>query len=393
MLLLAAPDTRWPRALTAVSLSLLVLLRPEAPLYAALVIAADSLRDPAGLRRGVRRHAWLIAPVLAVMAAQHVFRLTYFGDPLPNAYYAKLSGLNALRLVNVFGVGWRYTLEWLWATGLLLAVPVLVLATPRGAAPMLSRAMAAIGAQVAFVLMVNGDWMKGFRFFAAAHAPMAVWLAAALVRLRGAHGRARSLVVALVLAGAIGLGTISELVDFWRAPPTPMHRIAQVARTFQELARRLDVDHPRIAWHDSGGSSYLAGIDVLDLGGLGNRDIARHRRDREFMRFYLFERARPTFFLSSDRAFAALWCGFHHMEEFARDYATLELPRALGLRAPICAIRREVVHEVPGVKVVRTQGRIERVVAEFPLPSPGDEDLPSASALLSALSPGPVSSR
>lgn len=88
----AALSPSSPRALAAVTVALLT-ARPEGMLWAPLLIAIAALRasgrpGPPAVWRSVRLPLFAY---LAAMTALFGFRLAYFGYPLPNTYYAKVS--------------------------------------------------------------------------------------------------------------------------------------------------------------------------------------------------------------------------------------------------------------------------------------------------------------
>lgn len=152
----------------------IVAVRPEG-IFVALVLALISLVvEPRGSALW-RRVAWMggaIAAELVILVA----RLAYYGQLLPNTYYAKSgdvstnfhNGINYLRLL---------------LPGVPTASSLLVLAFAVGGAVSLLMApnrrpwyvIGAVVAQILFILESGGDWMYGDRFFAPA-VPMAAIL-------------------------------------------------------------------------------------------------------------------------------------------------------------------------------------------------------------------------
>lgn len=101
------PRRAWPLALVLAGLAL---TRPEglllAPVALALSIHARAARG-LGLKASLHQHAWPAAALLVTMGSLFAFRMAYFGYPLPNTYYAKVS---PDRLYNLVG-GLRYVLS------------------------------------------------------------------------------------------------------------------------------------------------------------------------------------------------------------------------------------------------------------------------------------------
>ena len=110
----------------SVTLGLMVLARPEAmavgPLVLLLYALAMRRHCPSWREvvRGVRSPAAVFALVLAGLTT---FRLAYFGYPLPNTFYAKVSPSMAYNLSE----GWRYLWGYL-ASSPLVALTILALA-------------------------------------------------------------------------------------------------------------------------------------------------------------------------------------------------------------------------------------------------------------------------
>ena len=108
--------------LLAVSLSLAgaALTRPEGPLIAVCCFGwffVQRMADAKRMRVGWRELAYLAAPFVILVAAHFLFRYAYYGEWLPNTYYAK-------HVRPWYESGFRY----LWAaaleTGLYLLIPL-----------------------------------------------------------------------------------------------------------------------------------------------------------------------------------------------------------------------------------------------------------------------------
>ncbi len=369
--------------------SALVLTRPEAPLVVAalaLALVVDTWRTlsdeqskralahasemmtlaahgPSVVQRArvVVASQWPIAVLpLATFAALTAFRLLYFGDPLPNPYYAKASEATFARLGNPFGTGWSYVAGWLvQGSGFLLVAPLCLLAQarlPRG----LKVALAVLAGQLIFVIYAGGDWMAQWRFLAAPIAVLAFIVGYAVQTLTPVRPLIASRYAALV-ATAMIFTDVPLLASFRAQPTTPYTEVAEIGHEFLAISRRLGIANPRLAHHDIGGTSYLARIDVLDLGGLGRRAIAKLVTQPQMLRQYLLEQERPDFIFGSTTTCAAYWSRFHESERFKRDYVRLQVSHPSLAHADLCHVRRDRVREAPGVLIEREGGKIARV--------------------------------
>jgi hypothetical protein len=353
----------------ACAMAALVLVRPEAPLVAACVGGAYALRawreDPR-LAAVLRQWPLGVIPALT-LGGLLLFRWSYFGDLLPNPYYAKATDATLLRLLNPVGGGWLYILEWLRDGGLFVILPLLAAAPWRRAPFGLAVAGAIAGGQGVFIVAAGGDWMGSWRFLAALVPLLALATGWAVAMLREG-GRGVLVERAAVVACVVIVWCSSfQLAMFRGRPTTPTDVVAEVGLAFVELGDRLGLDDPKLAHHDAGGTSYVARIDLVDLGGLGNRAIAKHRDDPAFLRRMLLEEVRPDFFFGTTSAFAAQFSKLHETDRFARDYVRVRFPGRPVLRAPLSHVRRDRIREAAGVTVVRDeQGAIVEVVVEPP---------------------------
>ena len=114
------------RALLAVSLSLAAaaLTRPEGPLFAACCFAWYVVQHRADTGRWVpnwREAACLVVPCVGLVAAHYLFRYGYYGEWLPNTYYAKY-------VRPWYEAGWPYLAAAVLETGLYLLLPLAGLA-------------------------------------------------------------------------------------------------------------------------------------------------------------------------------------------------------------------------------------------------------------------------
>ena len=182
------PERR--RALFGVSLSLAAaaLTRPEGPLFAACCFGwyAGQRRGATGTwRRDWRSVVWLVVPFVALVGAHYLFRYTYYGEWLPNTYYAKY-----VRPWYEMGV------LYLWVavvdTGLYLLLPLAGLALIREwrvhrkltyTLPLLC-----IGLHMAYIARIGGD-IFGYRPLDVYWPLLAVPAAAGIVHLGGGATR------------------------------------------------------------------------------------------------------------------------------------------------------------------------------------------------------------
>ena len=253
---------------------LLPLLRPEGPIYVALLALARG-------RKLLRLRWWALATAPAL--AWLVFRLGYYGQWFPNAWYAK-HGWD-------YG-GWRYLREWFvddrwhWV---LLAAPAALLA-PRLRRTWLVAALPCLAA-VAFVLVSRGDWMSEHRFVA--HALPAAALLAAQVPALLPRPRLRWAAAALLLLVA-ALDLRARAPGRKADPPLPLGYVEEQGRWFRGAADRLGLTRPRIAHFDLGGVSLESGGEAIDLAGLADLYIGRvGYQDQSRVRDYLLDDIKP----------------------------------------------------------------------------------------------------
>ena len=111
---------RWGLLAASLSLWAAALTRPEGPLIAVICCGwyvMQSMADAGRLRPDWRGMAYLIGPCVILIGAHFLFRYAYYGEWLPNTYYAK-------HIRPWYELGFRY----LWAaaleTGLYLLLPL-----------------------------------------------------------------------------------------------------------------------------------------------------------------------------------------------------------------------------------------------------------------------------
>ncbi len=263
-----APPARFPWS--GMALGLAALTRPEGVLIAGIVFLFDGVRALRTRRIGAARWGrWSI--VAACVLGQLAFRLAYYGDPLPNTFYAKVGGGMAALLR---GAG--YTIDFVAATFPLLALAAFgIWACRRFGAQRGEVALVAVAAAlfVAYVTYVGGDYKPTFRFFAVP-AVLAAAPAGAAAEWLAARGRAAPLWRVLALTACAGLlfalGGPARDFARWRADETPVHLAA---------GRWLKANFPPqtlVATSNAGAVPYASDLPTLDMLGLCDRRIA-HR--------------------------------------------------------------------------------------------------------------------
>ncbi len=150
-------DSRGGLLAASLSLAAAALTRPEGPLLAVLCFGwfvVQRMADTGRPKPDWRRLIWLAAPFVVLVGAHFLWRYAYYGEWLPNTYYAK-------HVRPWYESGFRY----LWAaaieTGLYLLIPLAVVAmrdrwrTSRDGTYAL--ALLLVGAHMAYLMRIGGD--------------------------------------------------------------------------------------------------------------------------------------------------------------------------------------------------------------------------------------------
>ncbi len=274
----------WAHLGSSLVFSVAALSRPEAPLVPALLHLGALLP---GLRRP---SAWARAlasglPLALTLGLLTGFRLTYYGDPLPNTFYAKAGGWAVPRGIAYLG-GHAAGHPALW---LLFALALPGALRDRRAWPLL----AAVIGQLAYVLSVGGDFKPTGRFV------MPVLPLMAAVAARPLAGRRWP---AFAVAGAVLLGGAAAgdaEVRGWAEERRANH---DARRALGLFLREQVPPGTWIAIHSAGAVPYYAGLPTIDMWGLTDRHIARAPAPALGTGLAGHERADPGYVFSRDPA-------------------------------------------------------------------------------------------
>lgn len=293
--LLEPRPTVWPRS--ALLFALGVLTRPEIFflfLASACVQVGYELKNRS-FRKNLRATLLWLAAFAAPCLAHLLWRHSYYGQWLPNTYYAKVAG-DPLTWVRGTAYVWSALVD--LGLGALLVAALISFALARRVSVPAGYLMALTVVQLLIIALEGGDWMPAFRFvvpilpFAALLGDAA--LSEAHDRWATRWGRGLATSAAFVVLGGMGyLGLRSVPASaapsgFRRWQPVPVEQ-AQVTQWLNEHLPRRGL----LALGEIGIIPYFTDLPVLDLFGLADRHIAHlpgirhHKFDVE----YVLERA------------------------------------------------------------------------------------------------------
>lgn len=269
------------------ALGLLCLTRPEGVLFAgasAVLWAASRGLE----RQGPGRQEWRIgAWLVALVGGWLVVRWSVFADLLPNTYYAKsVMDFQVEQYLETFA----RTYEPLC----LLAAVCAVLGLLGGRDEVRRTALTClfVGCGVFFVLRAKGDWMREWRFLAPLVPLLGVAVATGVSGLRewsarmgdrGAVWPARALrfltvVLVLVPGYRVARESLQRSPQVKAAPELPYTFIAGLAEQVLATTRQLGQLRPLVAYPDLGGlAMVMRNAEIIDLAGLADSAVARHR--------------------------------------------------------------------------------------------------------------------
>jgi hypothetical protein len=281
--------------------------RPEGMLWAGVFAALYGgvlLVRGDGPRAALKHFAALVGVYAFTLAGITTFRLAYFGYPLPNTYYAKMSPDLGYNLAQ----GWRYFWSFMESTWLLwIAVPAalwgvfrlsVVLRGERAARQSAGRLpdlpLAVVSCVVLIGLMVpileGGDHFRLYRFFQPLW-PLLVLPAVAMIEISLVRWapppflgtlRRLQLFVLVLLAAAFATTNAVTWSDLSDDMVQYEFRLATRARAIGENLNRTfaETGLPSVGVVVAGGVGYTYEGEVVDLMGLNLVEMAHEPGDR-----------------------------------------------------------------------------------------------------------------
>jgi arabinofuranosyltransferase len=260
-------------------LCLAALSRPDGPLVFALWFAlrlldtwrGGPLRRDDGMRGLVRDGVLFVAPLVPYA----IWKLAYYGDLLPNTYYAK-AGVSPV----YFSRGIEYALDWFRSYGLLGLAPLLALLSlarerTRGIEARLLLVWLGVGA---YIVAIGGDVLYLHRFWLPILPIGAVLIARGTTWLAGTAFRAPRTAGAVAVASCLaiafaGLRLNRDATNERRAGERGF--VAKMLATGGWLRENMDPGSS-IAVTTIGAIAYESRLVVIDMLGLTDREVARH---------------------------------------------------------------------------------------------------------------------
>ena len=255
-------------------LGLVCLTRPDGP------VLCGGLMIGFVLAVGVTRRSWAIvfslaAPCLVAVVGQTLFRRAYYGDWVPNTAYAKVA-LTKGRIE----FGFHYVTGSLrpLAGIYFFAAVAFIAAFLRGSA--VRKRVLLIGIPLllwlAYVALVGGDFFPAYRQLVVAIALCALLAVEGMtaLRLRGL----RTEIVALAIAvGAIADLFVQQARDPENTRAADEHWEWDGERVGHFLKDTFGKDAPLLAVDAAGCLPYFSDLPAVDMLGLNDRYLARHR--------------------------------------------------------------------------------------------------------------------
>lgn len=288
---LAEKDASRPNYVFAVALSLAALTRPDGWLAFAVLFAFRIARRvlesdapfPAALLDQLKAKPRLveIAVFLAPNGLYEIFRLAYFGHPLPNTFYAK-TGFSSVYLATGFDYLWSFLQRYMLSGALALA-PALLALKRKWRTPV-AFLYWYLFAYTLYVVSIGGDVLSHHRFFV----PLLPFFAALIaLGLRGLYYLALSrkwapqLALVLLVAGPPAHEYYryqDEIPELKRAQILENSLVDKMRRKGLWLNEQMEIRGERLtaAATTIGAFAYAADAVVIDMLGLTDEYIAHH---------------------------------------------------------------------------------------------------------------------
>lgn len=340
------------RAAAPLLLAAAALTRPDGPLVFALwfaVRAFDTWRGgPAAAEGGRRELARDLGLFVAPLIPYAAWKFWYYGDLLPNTYYAK-AGIST----DYLGRGVDYALDWFRSYGLFGVAPALALlgAFVSGVRGVPLRLLAIWCGVAAYIVLIGGDVLLLHRFWlpllpigALLIGQGVSWLATRF--LPGSAARTGAIALLLLLAG---VGAARNLAVTGERRDQEMGLVRKMLANGEWLRRNLDPD-ATIAATTIGAIAYNSRLRVIDMLGLTDREIAHHPRpfpgltdtwrERKYNAESVLRRRPDAIFFSTDiRPSSAAERALYLYEDFHRSYYAYYFRSVPGMAQKLTCFR------------------------------------------------------
>lgn len=142
--------------------ALAALTRPDAILLFGLTVAHAFIL--ALLKKRKIEWSLVVWPLIfaAIYVPYFVWRYSYYGYPLPNTFYAKVSGATSAQYLR----GARYLIDYVKAFGVITFVPPIILLLRRKRVHWVDYFAILVGSYLVYLVYVGGDGLAFFRFVA-----------------------------------------------------------------------------------------------------------------------------------------------------------------------------------------------------------------------------------
>jgi arabinofuranosyltransferase len=269
----------------------MILLRKNNYFISTVFLGLAAVSRPEGILFSALAFVWLLAfnkeirlrplhlfiPLFFPFLGQLIFRVFYYGQWLPNTFGAKV-GVGAGQWIKGFSYIGSYFIwsEWFSVFWSLLPWGIYLLWKQRRDIAVLWTG--AIGLQFIFILVAGGDWMKPYRFMTPVMPILFCFLSLAanqiyltLKKKRISYGYVFLIVLAGLLVGSTYLNW-RKTYAYTRIYSTGLEKTSiSIGKWLAERSEPTEW----IALGDVGALPYYSQLQVIDLYGLVNPDIAR----------------------------------------------------------------------------------------------------------------------
>lgn len=315
-------------ATIAILSSLCALTRPDGILYASIfpVFAFINFLSDKTSRKKIYDSLFLYVGVFVLVFGSYMFfRYFYFGDILPNTYYAKGGAVS----LSIFD--WLTKIrDLLISIGINKYFFVIVFSTfiyfciSKNISKKLWVVIITLLISLLIYILLPPDWMPEFRFatpfFALAY--ISIYSLSELVYKKIRLNRITNGIIVTFLflfALASTYSFFQRSTDFAKKPTVPFTVVAELyAYRYNEYAKMLGISNGSILTPDVGGTLYYSNLKVYDLAGLTDKVIARNLGRNQIFYDYVFDTTKPTFIHTHE--WWAYASNFDSDPRFRQDY-------------------------------------------------------------------------